>query len=265
MTHEWFDPELPLSGEQMRLVPSGAILPSSEANFWDYTQYPTSGTSLNASVTNRFYVNSDTISSGINYGSGAINWNNPFVPVAADNIEYWDVSGIIKLYGPFESPSSDHLYSLGDIQSGIFYYQASGSDQFFIASGNPSGTFYSSLFSNASGHIGDLINNFTIFNDYIHNQPSGDTKQAEEELEERRKDSGETPPYSGEGLQNINVGETRIPYLSDLKKAKQYLVYGLDADYAGYSAEGTSGIDFLPQGWPHIGLYFGSATNEEIL
>ena len=77
------------------------------------------------------------------------------------------------------------------------------------------------------------------------------------ELEEKRKDSGETPPYSGEGLVDIEVGVTRIPYLSDLKEAEQYLVYSLDEDYRGYTAIGSSGNDYDNRGYPHIGVFFG--------
>jgi hypothetical protein len=217
MTHEWFDPTLPLSGVQLDLVPSGAILPSSEANFWDYRQYPTSGTSSTYAVTNRFYYNNNIYSSGINYGSGDVTWHSPYIPL--NNDEYWNVSGIVKLYGPFESVSLLMSYGKDDIQSGIFYYQVLDYDKFFEASGNPEGTFYSSLFSNAKDHIGDGINDFTIFNDYVHNYPSGF------------------------GIQGVKIQATKIPYLSDLKKAEQYDVYGLDDEYLGYNASGLYSKD----------------------
>lgn len=219
MTHEWFDPTLPLSGVQLDLVPSGAILPSSEANFWDYRQYPTVGTSSVSGVTNRFYYNNSVYSSGINYGSGNISWQSPYIPSGEDGVQYWDVSGIVKLYGPFESASLFISYGKQDIQDGIFYYQVLDYDKFFEASGNPSGTFYSSLFSNAKDHIGDGINDFSIFNDYIHNYPSGF------------------------GVRGVKIQATRIPYLSDLKKAEQYSVYGLDDEYLGYNASGLYSKD----------------------
>ena len=257
MTHEWFDPTLPLSGIQLDLVPSGAILPSSEANFWDYRQYPTSGTTTGSGVTNRFYYNNNSVSSGINYGSGLLGWQSPYIPSGTDGIQYWDVSGILKLDGPFESPSSVLFYDLNQIQSGIFYYQASGNDVFFASSGNPSGEFYASLFSNASGNIGDGINNFTIFNDYIHNYPSGLTKQAQKALEESEEEEGE----EGEEVdKKLEVYETRIPYLSDLKKAEEYSVYGLDTDYLGYNATGSYGVfsqGILSREYPTIGKFFG--------
>lgn len=246
MTHEWFDPTLPLSGVQLDLVPSGAILPSSEANFWDYRQYPTSGTSSTYAVTNRFYYNNNIYSSGINYGSGILGWQSPYIPSGINEIYYWDISGILKLEGPFESGSLLISYGKDDIQSGIFYYQVLDYDKFFEASGNPEGAFYSSLFSNAKDYIGDGINDFTIFNDYIHNQPSGVTKQAKKDLEGEDK--------KAEAL------ATRIPYLSDLKKAEEYNVYGLDTDYLGYNATGSYGV--YSQGvssreYPTIGKFFG--------
>ena len=250
MTHEWFDPTLPLTGIQLNLVPFGAILPSSEANFWDYRQYPTSGTSSVFGVTNRFYYNNNIYSRGINYGLGGISWESPYIPADEDGVQYWDVSGIVKLYGPFESASLFISYGKQDIQDGIFYYQVLGYDKFFEASSNPDGTFYSSLFSNAKDHIGDGINNFTIFNDYIHNYPSGLTKQAEKALEE----SG------GEADKKLESYPTKIPYLSDLKKAEEYSVYGLDTDYLGYSATGSYGVfsqGVLSREYPTIGKFFG--------
>jgi|OM-RGC.v1.010598173 hypothetical protein len=245
MTHEWFDPELPLSGAQMELVPSGAILPSSEANFWDSSQYPVSGLSSGVSVTNRFYYQNSITSSGINYGSdsGNIEWQN-----SPSGKYYWDHSGIIKLDGPFES--SGISYSGGQIQSGIFYYSVSGVDEFFISSGNPSGEFYSSVFSNASENIGDGINDFTIFNDYIHNYASGEIEIAS---------SGDDDTASGVDP-SILDGATRIPYLSDLKEAEEYSTYGLDADYLGYNATGAYGVftqGVLSREYPTIGKFFG--------
>lgn len=252
MTHEWFNPQLPLSGQQLDLVPSGAILPSSEANFWDSVQYPTSGGHALSSVTNRFYYNNNVYSSGINYNQGQLlSWSTPYIPQIID--DYWSVSGIIALSGVHESKVFIS-YDKDQIQNGIFYYQVLDVNEFFESSGNPAGYFYSSLFSNAKDHIGDGINDFTIFNDYIHNYPSGISKAQQEEKDkeqqEGQQDEAEQP----------TLKETRIPYLSDLKVAEQYSVYGLDTDYLGYNATGSYGVysqGVLSREYPSIGKFFG--------
>lgn len=110
---------LPLTSGQKQL-PSGALLPSGEANFFDFSQ-----------------------SHENNSGSGI----NSLYPNPSGGIfteEYWNISGIYKTY-----PENSGLTVVDT--SGIFHYNG-----------------LSGVFSNGPQTRSSGINDFVIFNPYIH-------------------------------------------------------------------------------------------------
>lgn len=155
MTHaykpKWSDfanenlgPNLPLTNSQMT-IPISGVLPSGESNLFDSSQYHNirsespshRGSGINTPYP---YPNTNTARQYA-YISGD-NTTNKF------NTNWWEVSGIVKTY-----PSDDGKLVDESRESGIFHYN-----------------FSKSAFSNGSQAQSRQIENFTIFNNYIHHQ-----------------------------------------------------------------------------------------------
>lgn len=175
-------PILPLSGNQI-LLPISGVLPSGENGGFDNAQYYT--------------VRSEApsfIGSGINvphpYPNNAT--AREYAYVSGDNTTgkftdgWWEASGIFKTY-----PSRDGVLCDKERESGIFHYDSD------IVNGR---TITSGIFSNGENVRSNQIEDFAIFNNYIHHQrlPSN---------------SNNPEPLS-------------IPYISTFKKSIDWNPYG---------------------------------------
>jgi len=141
-------PHVPLTDAQ-KALPSGMLLPSGEAGFFDSSQaYDQNGSGINVSFPN---------------------------PTFTDG--YWDDSGIFRTYGP---------------DTALVVAERSG----FLAYDGLSGIFSNGPASQLSG-----INDFTLFNPYIHH-------------------------YSKNTPTKINTSEAvAIPFVSDYTVSVVYDVY----------------------------------------
>lgn len=127
-------PRIPLSGQQRAQGPSG-VLPSGEANSFDFRQQ---GSGINAEFPYPNLATPDDLA----FESGA---DRTMFPNAFSD-EWWDASGIVKTYPP-ESGSTNER------ESGIFHFNE-----------------LISQFSSATEVSGNQIDDFTIFNPYVHHQ-----------------------------------------------------------------------------------------------
>lgn len=202
MSHWWYDfnladpslgPFLPLSSGQQAQLISG-ILPSGEAGFFDYTQdrslNPTTGfgvedpDAVGSGINHPFpYPNKDTLDQ-FKYPSGDF-YSALYAQIFPEQFSdaWWEVSGIFKTYGPIP-----HLDELVDDQR-----PKSGSGVV-----HPHGL--QGPFSNAPSSKEDSINDFTVFNPYIHH---------------------ELMPSNSMGGQTI-----RIPYVSTYRVSIDWDAYG---------------------------------------
>lgn len=144
-------PVLPLTSGQMALPVSG-VLPSGEGGGFDYSQ----SHSVRAEAPNK-------IGSGINtpYPYPNIQTSPQYAYLSGENPsgkftnDWWEESGILKTYPPDDGFLVDPVN-----QSGIFHYNGS-----------------SGIFSNGESVKSKQIQDFVIFNNYIHHQrmPSNST------------------------------------------------------------------------------------------
>ena len=151
---EGLGPNLPLtSGQQQQLV--SGVLPSGESSLFDASQYH--------AIRNEA---PSYLGSGINAPFPYPNQNTPeqyaFVDGENSGIlpnkfsdEWWDEHGIIKTY-----PSDDGQLVSEERQSGIFNYNGSRG-----------------LFSNGEQVKNAQINDFKIFNNYIHHRLMPSTRE----------------------------------------------------------------------------------------
>jgi hypothetical protein len=133
---EGLGPSIPLSEEAREQGPSG-VLPSGEANSFDFRQQ---GSAINSPFP---YPNLET-PEDLAFSDGVTRSDFP----DAFSDEWWAASGIFKTYGP----ENDTLVSEKD-ESGIFHFNK-----------------LISQFSNAVEVSTKQIDDFTIFNPYIHHE-----------------------------------------------------------------------------------------------
>lgn len=204
MSHWWNDfnlaspslgPPLPLTSGQ-RVMPTSGILPSGEAGFFDNEQDRSLNPTIGLGVDN-----SEKVGSGINYPFPYPNTEtlDKFKYPSGDfysefyasgfleqfSSGWWEESGIFKTYGP-----TPHRGELVDDQ-----WPKSGSG---IA--HPYGL--QSPFSNAPRSKENSINDFTVFNPYIHHEKVPSTFSTE------------------------NSNSLQIPYLSTYKVSIDWDAYG---------------------------------------
>lgn len=134
--NEGLGPQIPLSEVQRALGPSG-VLPSGEANSFDFRQQ---GSGINQDYPYPNLTTSDDLA----FESDADRATFP----DAFSDEWWAASGVVKTY-----PESSGALADDERESGIFHFQQ-----------------LLSRFSNASEVSGNQIDDFTIFNSYIHHQ-----------------------------------------------------------------------------------------------
>ena len=163
-------PELPLNAEARKQLVSG-ILPSGEMGFFDTRQF------------HQIRLESiDKIPSGINlpYPYPNVDTEEKYAFVSGESrfvfpdkfsMDWWYASGILITYGPDSDPLQDQ-----ERESGVFHFNGE-----------------ESIFS--SGAESQQINDFTLFNGFIHHEL-------------------------------INRSAVRIPYLSDYGTAIQFNPYG---------------------------------------
>lgn len=165
---EGLGPFLPLTDEQ-RTQPISGVLPSGEAGAFDISQ-----SHAVRAETKRYIASGIRSGSGIIIVSGistyigsGINFPYPYPDTITEreyaytsddystgkfSDEWWDTSGIIKTY-----PSNDGILCDEGRQSGILHYNGA-----------------SGAFSNAQKVQSKQIEDFTIFNPYIHHERVND-------------------------------------------------------------------------------------------
>lgn len=138
-------PDLPLSDAARRQLVSG-VLPSGEANGLDFAQQ-------NTAINQPFPYPNDNTSEEFAFTSGT---DRAMFPDQFDE-DWWDASGVVKTYPPEEGALVDD-----NSESGVFHFNQ-----------------LLSQFSNASQIIKQQIDDFTIFNPYVHheNLPAGQSSQ----------------------------------------------------------------------------------------
>lgn len=165
-------PRIPLS-EQQRQQPVSGVLPSGEANMFDFRQQ---GSGINEPFPYPNLTTPDELA----FESGA---DRTMFPDAFSD-EWWMASGVVKTY-PADSGSTNER------ESGIFHFNE-----------------LISQFSNATEVSGNQIDDFTIFNPYIHHQrlPSN----------------------------NSAAGAIEIPYVSTYNIALDFSAYYGSGGFGGY-------------------------------
>jgi hypothetical protein len=127
-------PQLPLTPQQRVQMVSG-VLPSGESNGFDFRQ---------VNINEPFPYPNLSTPNDLAFTSGT---NRGMFPDQFSN-DWWDASGIIKTYGPDQDALVDE-----ERESGIFHFNE-----------------FLSQFSNAVDSDTKEIEDFTIFNDYIHHE-----------------------------------------------------------------------------------------------
>lgn len=164
-------PRIPLSQQQRAQGPSG-VLPSGEANMFDFRQQ---GSGINTP----FPYPNLTTPDNFAFESGA---DRTMFPDAYSD-EWWAASGIVKTY-PEASGSTNER------ESGIFHFSE-----------------LISQFSNATEVSGNQIDDFTIFNPYVHHQ--------------------------GLPANNNNAPAIKIPYVSTYNVSLDFNAYGGSGGFGG--------------------------------
>jgi hypothetical protein len=150
-TPEWNDfydegigPSLPLSQAQRAQGPSG-VLPSGEGGGFDFAQ---------SGINSPFPYPNENTPENLAFSDGATRADFP----DQFDSDWWDVSGVIKTYGPEEGQLAD---------SGVFNFNE-----------------LLSQFSNSQEVSDQQITDFTIFNSYVHHQtlPANDRNSTKIEI-----------------------------------------------------------------------------------
>lgn len=164
--NEGLGPKLPLSAAARTQGVSG-VLPSGESNSLDFEQQ---GTAINEPFP---YPNTDTPENkAFPSGQSRSQFPNQFSDA------WWAASGVVKTYGPDQGTLVDE-----ERESGVFHFSE-----------------LLSQFSNAQDVVAKQIDDFTIFNDYIHHET--------------------VPPNASKG------SVVRIPFLSTYNVSIDFNVYG---------------------------------------